>query len=92
MPFPSPGDLPDPSIECVALAPSPEMAGGYSTTEPPRLTVLRLVTQLCLTLWDPMNCSPPGFFVTVLEWVAMPSSRTRVESVQFSRSVVSDSL
>ena len=21
------------------------------------------VTQLCLTLWDPMDCSPPGFSV-----------------------------
>ena len=37
--------------------------------------------QLCLTLCDPMDCSPPGFYVhgilqaRVLEWVAMPSSR-----------------
>ena len=37
--------------------------------------------QLCPTLCDPMNCSPPGFFVhrslqiTTLERVAMPSSR-----------------
>ena len=36
--------------------------------------------QLCLTLCDPMNCSPPGSFVhgilqaRVLEWVAIPSS------------------
>ena len=36
---------------------------------------------LCLTLWDPMDCSPPGFSVhgilqaRILEWVAMPSSR-----------------
>ena len=64
LPFPFAGDLPDPSIECVALAPSPEMAGGYFTTEPLRFTVLCLVTQLRLTLWDPMNCSPSGFFVT----------------------------
>ena len=72
--------------------PSPEMAGGCFTTEPLGLSLLCLVTHLCLTLWDPMNCSPPGFFVTVVEWVAMPSSRTRVDSVQFSLSVVSDSL
>ena len=50
------------------------------------------------TLWDPMDYSLPGSAVPgilqarILEWVAMPSSRTRVESVQFSRSVVSDSL
>ena len=37
--------------------------------------------QLCLTLCDPMDLSPPGFSVhgilqaRVLEWVAMPSSR-----------------
>ena len=43
--------------------------------------VLCLVTQLCLTLWDPMDCSPPGSSVhgilqaRTLEWVAMPFSR-----------------
>ena len=36
---------------------------------------------LCLTLWDPMDCSPLGSSVHVilqarlLEWIAMPSSR-----------------
>ena len=40
---------------------------------------LVLVTQLCLTLCDPMNCSPPGSSVCgilparILEWVASPS-------------------
>ena len=35
----------------------------------------------CLTLCDPMDCSPPGFSVhgilqaRILEWIAMPSSR-----------------
>ena len=39
------------------------------------------VTQLCLTLCDPMDCRPPGSSVhgilqaRVLEWVAMPFSR-----------------
>ena len=43
--------------------------------------VLCLVIQSCLTLCDPMDCSPPGSAVHVilyartLEWVAMPSSR-----------------
>ena len=43
--------------------------------------VLRLVAQLCQTLCDPMDCSPPGssvrviFQARILEWVAMPSSR-----------------
>ena len=40
-----------------------------------------LVTQLCLTLCDPMDCSLPGFSVhgilqaRILEWVAMPPLR-----------------
>ena len=40
-----------------------------------------LVTQLCLTLCDPMDCSPPGssvhkiFQARKLEWVAIPFSR-----------------
>ena len=39
------------------------------------------VAQLCLILFDPMDCSPPGssvrgiLQVTILKWVAMPSSR-----------------
>ena len=39
-----------------------------------------LVTQLCLTLCDPMGCSPPGcslhgiFQARILEWVAIPPS------------------
>ena len=37
--------------------------------------------QACLTLWDPMDCSPPGssvhgiLQVRLLKWVATPSSR-----------------
>ena len=31
LPFPSPGDLPDPGMETA----SPELAGGFFTTEPP---------------------------------------------------------
>ena len=40
-----------------------------------------LGAQSCLTLCDPLDCSPPGFPVhgisqaRILEWVAMPSSR-----------------
>ena len=38
-----------------------------------------LVAQLCLTLRDPMDCSPPGssahgiFQARILEWVEFPS-------------------
>ena len=40
-----------------------------------------LVAQSCLTLRDPMDCSPPGSSVhgileaRILEWVAIPFSR-----------------
>ena len=40
-----------------------------------------LLPQLCLTLLDPMDCSPPGFSIhgilqaRLLEWIAVPSSR-----------------
>ena len=34
LPFPTPGDLPDPEIELTSLA-SPALAGGFFTTEPP---------------------------------------------------------
>ena len=43
-----------------------------------------IVSQSCLTLCDPMDCSPPGssvhgilqtILVWILEWVVMPSSR-----------------
>ena len=33
LPFPSPGDLPNPGIEPVSFV-SPALAGGFSTTEP----------------------------------------------------------
>ena len=38
------------------------------------------VAQLCLTLWDPMDCNPPGssihgiFQAKILEWVAISFS------------------
>ena len=43
------------------------------------------VTQLCLTLSDPMDCSLPGssvhgiFQARVLEWVPLPSPSWRLE-------------
>ena len=49
-----------------------------------------LVTQSCLTLWDSMDCSPPGSSIhgilqaRIMEWVAIPSPGdlpdTRIES------------
>ena len=51
------------------------------TLQASKCAVLCLVTQSCLTLCDPMDCSLPGssvhaiFQARILEWVAMPSSR-----------------
>ena len=45
------------------------------------ITSVCLVTQSCLTVCDPMDCSPPGSSVQgvlqarILEWVVMPSSK-----------------
>ena len=50
-----------------------------------------LVTHLCLTLCDPMDCSPPrssvhGILQTrILEWVAMPPSRASSQSRDWSQ-------
>ena len=66
---------------------SPALAGGFFTTSVTweirieKRKVKVLVTQLCLTLCNPMDCSPPGSSVhevlqtRILEWVAIPFSR-----------------
>ena len=63
---PSPGDLPDPGIKPAFLA-SLALAGGFFTTEPPGKPWARAAAaaaakslQLCLTLCDPIDGSPPG--------------------------------
>ena len=51
------------------------------------------VTQLCLTLRDPIDCSLPGFSVhgvfqaRVLEWVAIAFSVTNLDSILKSRDI-----
>ena len=55
---------------------SPALAGGFTTS-----AVCAKSLQSCLTLCDPLDCSPPVSSVhgilqaRILEWVAMPSSR-----------------
>ena len=64
---------PPPTKGCFKLGVNPQ--DGLSLN--PHVCVL--VTQSCLTLWDPMDCSPPGSSVhgilqaRILEWVAFPS-------------------
>ena len=87
LPFSSPGDLPDPSIEPVP----PVLAGGFfffffkslsrlgnpvSTDTGCVYAYVCLVAQSCLTLCDPMHCIVHGILETrTLEWVASPFSR-----------------
>ena len=55
--FSSP-DLPNPGIEPTSLK-SSALAGGIFSAEPPG-KVKVLAANLCPTLCDPMDCSPPG--------------------------------
>ena len=54
-----------------------------------------LFAQSCLTLCDPMDCSPPGssvrgiFQARILEWVAMPFSRGSSQPRDLPRSLMS---
>ena len=74
------GDLPNPGID----PRSPALQADSLPSEPPgkpRKYPYVKVAQLCLTLCDPIDCSPPGSFVhgilqaRILEWVAVPSSK-----------------
>ena len=53
----------------------------YAFQRESKWKVKMLVAQLCTTLCNPMDCSPPGNSVhrilplTILEWVAIPFSR-----------------
>ena len=89
LPFPSPGDLPDPRIE----PRSPALQADALTSESPgklhaflthKLLVsvqFSSVAQSCPTLCDPKDCSLPGssvhgiFQARVLKWVAISFSR-----------------
>ena len=90
LPFPFPGDLPNPGME----PGPPALEADALTSEPPgkiidtrdankaaEATKSVLVAQLCPTLCDPMDCSPQGSSVhgilqaRILEWVAMPFSK-----------------
>ena len=72
LPFPPPGELPNPRIE----PKSPSLQADSLLSQP---TVL--VAQSCPILCDPMDCSPPGSSVhgilqtRILEWVAISFSR-----------------
>ena len=73
---PSPGNLPDPGIKPESLA----LQADSLSSEPPGKPTLCLQAQSlqsCLTLRDPMDCSPSGspvygiLLARILDWVAM---------------------
>ena len=85
LPFPSPGDLPDPGIK----PSSPTLACRFFTTKPPEKALIRTlfiymhhfssITQSCPTVCDPMSCSMPDlpvnhqlleFTQTRVHWVS----------------------
>ena len=84
LPFPSPGDLPDPGIE--TGSPSLQVDSLPSELQGPPITLYAAAAaaakslQSCPTLWDPIDGSPPGFPVPgilqarTLEWVAISFS------------------
>ena len=80
LPFPPPGDLPNPGIEPRSLTSAGRFFTTWATREAQRCVCVKLL-QLYLTLCDPMDYSPLGSSVhgilqaRTLEWVAMPFSR-----------------
>ena len=61
--MPSSMDLSDPGIEPMSLM-FPALAGGFFTTHMYTcMSKFSSVAQSCLTLFDPMDCSTPGFSV-----------------------------
>ena len=66
LPFPFPGDLPNPGIERGSPALQADDFIIWATREaqlslyPELMTQFSSVTHLCPTLWDPMDCSTPG--------------------------------
>ena len=78
LPLPPPGDLSDPVIKPMSSV-SPALQVDSSPAEPSGKP--HIITQSCLTLCDPMDCSPPGSYVPgilqarILEWVDIPFSR-----------------
>ena len=72
LPFPAPGDLPNPGIEPGSPTLQTDSLPSRPSGKPPKS---------CPTLCDPMDCSPPGSSVhgilqaRTLEWVATASCR-----------------
>ena len=79
LPFPSPGDLPKSGIELVSLT----LAGRFFSTEPPR----KPREDICIA-----NKNMKLFSTILIIIQGFPTSLQTFSSVQFSCSVLSDSL
>ena len=99
LPFPSPGDLPDPRIK----PRSPTLQADALTSEPPGKPIyvyicayicIVLVTQLCPFLCNPVDYSPPGssnhgiLQARILEWVAILLSHKKEQNCAICRDAV----
>ena len=78
LPFPPPGDLPDPGSKVISFA-SPVLAGKFYITEPPGkcfdCTTCVLVTQSCPTPWTVAHQAPVSMEFSRQEyWSGLPSS------------------
>ena len=97
LPFPSPGNLPNPGVKLASLV-SPALAGRFFTTaspgKPVNLSQCVIITQSRPAVCDPMNCSLPGSSVhrilqgRILEWVAISFSGNLPDPVIEPRSPV----
>ena len=95
LPYPPPGDLPDPGIEPASLM-SPTLALWLHHLGSPinmYSAQFSSVAQLCLTLCNPMNCSTPGlpdhhqlleFTQTHVHWVGWCNPAISPSVIPFS--------
>ena len=88
LPFPSPGDLPNPGIKPIASCCISCLAGRFFTTEPPGKGKVKVV-QSSSVLCNPMNYTVHGILqARILEWVvpfysvsSQPRDRTQISHI-----------
>ena len=75
LPFPSPGDRPDPGTEPMPPE-SPALAGRLLTTEPPGKVKVKMKVSVVPNSLGPHGLYSHGILqIRILEWVAVPFSR-----------------
>ena len=93
LPCPSSVDLPNPGIEARSRVLQADSLPSKLPGKPSNILQFSSVTQLCLTLCDPMNCSTPGLLSIANSWSllkfisivsVMPSNHLILHIVPFS--------